>query len=131
MTSLNEQSGEAAAPKLRALIVEDDTLVGMGLRAQLEKLGHPVIAQASNAEEATRFFREGKPELVLMDIRLDQTDGIELAGQLLAGTPRADDHRQRLQRPGTDRARRGGGRVWIPGQAGDRRSRWQRRSAWR
>lgn len=84
MTRTNEQPGEAGAPKMRALIVEDDTLVGMGLRALLEKLGHRVIAQASNAEEATRFFREGKPELVLMDIRLDQTDGIELAGQLLA-----------------------------------------------
>jgi response regulator NasT len=84
MTRTNEHAGEAGTPKLRALIVEDDTLVGMGLRALLEKLGHRVIAQASNAEEATRFFREGKPELVLMDIRLDQTDGIELAGQLLA-----------------------------------------------
>jgi two-component system, response regulator PdtaR len=75
---------QPSVPKLRALIVEDDTLVGMGLRSQLEKLGHKVIAQAADAEEATRFFREGKPDLVLMDIRLDQTDGIELAGQLLA-----------------------------------------------
>lgn len=83
MTRTNESHGETGAPKLRALIVEDDTLVGMGLRALLEKLGHRVIAQASNADEATRFFREGKPELVLMDIRLDEADGIDLAGQLL------------------------------------------------
>ena len=83
MTQTNESHGAAGTPKLRALIVEDDTLVGMGLRALLEKLGHRVIAQASNADEATRFFREGKPELVLMDIRLDEADGIELAGELL------------------------------------------------
>ena len=74
---------EATMPNLNVLIVEDDTLVGMGLRAHLEKLGHHVIAQASNGPEATKYFNEAKPDLVLMDIRLDQTDGIELASQLL------------------------------------------------
>jgi response regulator NasT len=77
------RNGELNPMSLRALIVEDDTLVGMGLRSQLESLGHKVIAQAANAEEATRFFREGKPELVLMDIRLDNSDGIDLARDLL------------------------------------------------
>lgn len=80
----NNDTSDNSAKGLRALIVEDDTLVGMGLRSQLEKLGHKVIAQAANGEEARRFFAEGQPELVLMDIRLDQTDGIELSGQLLA-----------------------------------------------
>ena len=75
---------EANSPKLSVLIVDDDTLVGMGIKAQLEKLGHRVIAQAGDGEEATRLFRDEKPELVLMDIRLDHTDGIELAKQLLA-----------------------------------------------
>ena len=80
----HNETSRPSAGGLRALIVEDDTLVGMGLRAQLEKLGHEVLGQAANGEEARRFFAEGKPDLVLMDIRLDQTDGIELAGQLLA-----------------------------------------------
>lgn len=80
----NGQVPPQAVPHLRALIVEDDTLVGMGLRSQLEKLGHKVIGQAADGAEATKLFREEAPELVLMDIRLDQTDGIELAGQLLA-----------------------------------------------
>ncbi len=81
---MRQQNDVSRRNGLRALIVEDDTLVGMGLRAQLEKLGHKVIGQAADGEEARRFFREMRPELVLMDIRLDQTDGIELAGQLLA-----------------------------------------------
>jgi response regulator NasT len=69
---------------LRVLIVEDDTLVGMGLRSQLERLGHVVIGQAATAPEATELYRSQKPDLVLMDIRLDDTDGIELAKALLA-----------------------------------------------
>jgi two-component system, response regulator PdtaR len=69
---------------LRVLIVEDETLVGLGLRTQLQKLGHTVIGQAANAAEAHALFKSDRPDLVLMDIKLDQTDGIDLARQLLA-----------------------------------------------
>jgi response regulator NasT len=76
-----------SAPKptapLRILIVEDDTLVGMGLRKQLERMGHQVVGHGSNTVEATDLYREVQPDLVFMDIRLDETDGIELAGRLL------------------------------------------------
>ncbi|HEX3678249.1 MAG TPA: response regulator [Galbitalea sp.] len=66
------------------MIVEDDTLVGMGLRTYLEELGFNVVGQASNGEQAMHLSRDKKPNLVLMDIRLDDTDGIELAAQMLA-----------------------------------------------
>ena len=86
MTDTPTQSDrqKPAAGKRRVLIVEDDTLVGMGLRAQLEKLGHTVVGQAANGPEAQALYREQQPDIVLMDIRLDDTDGITLAGQLLA-----------------------------------------------
>ena len=41
--------GKAA---LRVLIVEDETIVGMGLRAQLTKLGHVVAGHAATVAEA-------------------------------------------------------------------------------
>ncbi|MDB5172917.1 MAG: response regulator receiver and domain protein [Phycisphaerales bacterium] len=69
--------------KRRVLIVEDDTLVGMGLRAQLEKLGHEVVGQASTADEAKSLYRDKRPDIVLLDIRLNGVDGIDLAGELL------------------------------------------------
>lgn len=68
----------------RVMIVEDDTLIGMGLKAQLERMGHHVVGHASTAEEATALYRQTRPEVVLMDIRLDEDDGLELARQLLA-----------------------------------------------
>jgi two-component system, response regulator PdtaR len=74
----------AASGPLRVLIVEDETLVGLGLRTQLQKLGHTVVGQAANAAEAHALFQKERPDLVLMDIKLDQTDGIELARALLA-----------------------------------------------
>src|SRR5918997_687695 len=81
MTNASQPS--AAVGKRRALIVEDETLVGMGLKNDLERIGHTVIAQAASAEEARRQFRAKQPDLVLMDIRLGADDGIELAAELL------------------------------------------------
>lgn len=68
---------------LRVMIVEDDTLVGMHLRTALQKLGHSVVGQAADAAEARTMFKAKEPQLVLMDIRLGDDDGIELAAELL------------------------------------------------
>jgi response regulator NasT len=70
----------------RCLIVEDETLVAMGVRTLLEGLGHRVIATARDAEEAERVFRAEEPDLVLTDIRLGVAggiDGVDLAARLL------------------------------------------------
>ncbi len=74
---------EPAGELKSALIVEDDTLVGMGLRSYLEELGFNVVGQASDADQALQLMRDKGPNLVLMDIRLDDTDGVELAAQML------------------------------------------------
>ena len=68
---------------LRILIVEDETIVGMGLRAQLSKLGHLVVGHAANAAEARLLYLDKQPDLVFMDIRLGESDGLELAKELL------------------------------------------------
>ncbi|MBA3272992.1 MAG: response regulator [Chthoniobacterales bacterium] len=66
------------------LIVEDDTLVGMGIKSHVERLGHLVVGQAGTVEEAVGLFRSNKPDLCLVDIRLDAGgDGIDLASRLM------------------------------------------------
>ncbi len=68
----------------RVLIVEDDTLVGMGIKSHVERLGHLVVGQAGTVEEAVGLFRSNKPDLCLVDIRLDAGgDGIDLASRLM------------------------------------------------
>jgi response regulator NasT len=67
----------------QVLIVEDDTLISMGLKAQLEKAGHQVVGQAASAVDGLRLFREQKPDLLLVDIQLNGDDGITLLTQLL------------------------------------------------
>ena len=65
------------------MIVEDETLVAMGLHAQLKEMGHQVISPAANSAEAEAVFRSQQPDLVLTDIRLGGDDGLDLAEKLL------------------------------------------------
>lgn len=64
------------------LIVEDNSFIALGLRGDVEQLGHRVVGMAADADEARQLFRERGPDLVLMDIRLGKDDGIELTREL-------------------------------------------------
>jgi signal transduction histidine kinase/DNA-binding NarL/FixJ family response regulator len=62
------------------LVVEDEPITALDLRARLRGLGYTVPAIASSGEEAIRKAGEIHPDLVLMDIRLKtDMDGIEAA----------------------------------------------------
>jgi len=69
---------------LRVLVVEDEGLVAAGLKGQLEDIGHQVLGLAKDAEEAVRLASKIQPDLIMMDIRIPGTDGIEAARAILA-----------------------------------------------
>lgn len=69
---------------LRVLVVEDEGLVAAGLKGQLEDIGHQVLGLAKDAEEAVRLASKLQPDLIMMDIRIPGTDGIEAARAILA-----------------------------------------------
>jgi AmiR/NasT family two-component response regulator len=77
-------AGGGHPPRLRVLIVEDETFVGLGLRAQVEQLGHGVVGQAADAPQALDLYLKHQPDVVLMDVRLDGVDGVDLAEKLMA-----------------------------------------------
>jgi CheY-like chemotaxis protein len=64
--------------KKKIVIVEDDLIIQELHRHYVEDLGHEVIACCTNGEEAIDFFREHHADLILMDVRLeDSMDGID------------------------------------------------------
>ena len=67
----------------RVLIVEDEAVVAMDIRSQLQDLGYEVAETVSSGEEACERLPKLAPDLVLMDIELKgQMDGIEAAGRI-------------------------------------------------
>ncbi|MDP9310077.1 MAG: response regulator [Chloroflexota bacterium] len=67
---------------LRILIAEDDPLVAVTLTDQLDELGHDVIAVASDGEEAVAMVREDRPDIVILDIKMPNRDGISAAEEI-------------------------------------------------
>lgn len=67
---------------LRVLIAEDDPLVAITLSDQLAELGHIVVAVASDGQEAIDMATREPPEIVLLDIKMPNVDGISAAEQI-------------------------------------------------
>jgi CheY-like chemotaxis protein len=69
----------------RIVIVEDDSLVAMGMRLYLESRGHDILAVTPTGQGAVEVAVGAAPDLVLMDVRLKgEMDGVEAAERILA-----------------------------------------------
>src|SRR5215470_4703961 len=66
----HSQTKQAADP-VRILIVEDEILVAIDIRIMLEANGYVVIGMAASAEQAITIAGRERPDLVLMDVRLE------------------------------------------------------------
>lgn len=66
----------------RVLVVDDDETIRILLQAHLKRTGHRVIVMGS-AEEAIAAVREhGAPDVAVLDVKLPDIDGFELAERL-------------------------------------------------
>ncbi|MES0278405.1 MAG: response regulator transcription factor [Dehalococcoidales bacterium] len=64
-------------------LVDDHQLVRQGLRTILRRApGIEVVGEASSGEEALALVKEIKPDVILMDIRMDGTDGFKSLKQI-------------------------------------------------
>ena len=63
-----------SAAKARILVVEDDIAVARDLCRRIERLGYHLIDVCTSCEHALEVARETRPDLLLMDVRLNGVD---------------------------------------------------------
>lgn len=68
---------------MRVLVVDDDYLVAVSLKTILEAEQITVSGIGQSGEDAVRLYREQKPDVLLMDIRMTGMTGLDAAEQIL------------------------------------------------
>ena len=75
-------------PRVRVLLVDDDDLMRAGLKAVLSSdEAIEVVGEAGDGRAAIAEARARRPDVVLMDVRMPDLDGIAATGELLATSP--------------------------------------------
>jgi DNA-binding NarL/FixJ family response regulator len=70
---------------IRVLVVDDDPLFAKAIGHALRERGYDIVGQAGSAAEARDGVSRLRPDAILVDVHLPDTDGIALATELLSG----------------------------------------------
>ncbi len=68
--------------KWRIIIADDESLIRLDLREMLTHLGYDVVAEAGDGRTAIELAKNLRPDLLIMDIKMPDLDGIAAAEEL-------------------------------------------------
>ena len=74
-----EKDGCNRMDSLRIVIADDEPIIRLDLRKTLENMGHSVVAEAGDGAKAVEIARELKPDIMILDIKMPELDGIDAA----------------------------------------------------
>lgn len=74
---------------MRVLIIDDDCFVTQALATILENKGIDVVASGNSGEEAIVLYQQFKPDVLLMDIRMEHMNGVDASEHILQQHPQA------------------------------------------
>ena len=65
--------------RIRVIIADDESVIRADLREMLTNLSYLVVGEVGDGQSAVNVARELKPDVVIMDIKMPDLDGIEAA----------------------------------------------------
>ena len=68
--------------RTRVIIADDESLIRMDLREMLTNLGYLVVGEAGDGRSTVNLARELRPDIVIMDIKMPDMDGIEVTTRI-------------------------------------------------
>ena len=78
----------SANERIRVMIVDDHSIVRVGLKQVLEQSGEfEVVGQAADGEEAVRVAADVSPDVVVMDVIMPKKDGVEACREIMESAP--------------------------------------------
>lgn len=81
------RQGEGRAKRVRVVLIEDEFVVSMALKLQLESQGYEVVGTARTAEAGIELACRLRPDVVLMDIGLPDCDGVAATKEIMRVAP--------------------------------------------
>jgi DNA-binding NarL/FixJ family response regulator len=74
---------------VNVLVVDDHDIIKHGLQSVFKDSGIRVCGEASTADEALRQARKLKPDVILLDVRLEEGDSLDTVKRLRSAVPNA------------------------------------------
>lgn len=68
--------------KLRIVIADDESIIRLDLKETLQRMGHQVVAEAGDGRTAVELVRQHRPELVILDVKMPEQDGVDAAKEI-------------------------------------------------
>lgn len=72
---------------MNIVIAEDEYLITLTLKAQLEAMGHTVVGTSTGGDAAVTLAKQLRPDLILMDIGMPGMDGITATARIMSEAP--------------------------------------------
>lgn len=67
---------------MRIVVAEDEAVIRMDLVEMVRELGHEVVGEAFNGQQAVDLVRQVKPDVVFLDIAMPERDGLSAAEEI-------------------------------------------------
>jgi AmiR/NasT family two-component response regulator len=65
--------------RTRIIVADDESIIRMDLKEMLSALGYLVVGEVGDGRSAVNLARELRPDLIIMDVKMPDMDGIEAA----------------------------------------------------